>query len=218
MKKYLFFTVFSLISLFAFSQNQIRIRGGVLSTNTSVSEFNRRLNYFFYDSVTLDTRATSPQLNIDIDLDIGKGFFLTTGLGYSKKGLPSIYYINGDYWYDASQQYLGMNFQLKYHYKFNNEKFGIFGAAGFKADFAVGGPNNAEITNEAGSAYFHAFGTFNQVDFSLHTLLGLSYSLGPGDIILDVNFQNGLSDIFSDQFVVGRTFSVGASLGYSFYL
>lgn len=202
----------------AFSQNQIRIRGGVLSTNTSVSEYSRGLNFFYYDSVTLDTHTITPQFNIDIDLDIGKGLFLTTGLGYSKKGLPSIYYINGDYWYAANQEYLGMNFQLKYYYKFKDDKFGLFAAVGFKSDFAVGGPNNAEIATVDGSEYFQAFGAFNPIDFSLHTIVGISYKLGPGDIILDANFQNGLSDIYKDPFIVGRIFSIGASLGYSFYL
>ena len=218
MKKHLFFIVFFLGALNCFSQNQLRIRGGILSTHTSVSEYSRGLNYFYFDSVLLDANTYSPQFSVDIDLDLGKRFFLTTGLGYSKKGLPSIHYINGDYWYDASQQYLGMNFQIKYHHKFADKRFGIFGAVGFKVDFAVGGPNNAEITNEDGAAYFHAFGTFNQVDLSLPSQVGLSYKLGPGDIVLDINFQNGLSDVFSDRFVAGRTFSVGACLGYSFYL
>ena len=201
-----------------FSQNQIRIRGGVLSTNTTVSEYSRGLDYFYFDSVTLDTRRTTPQVTIDIDIDLGKRFFLTTGLGYSKKGLPSVYYINGGYLYSAKQEYMGMNFQLKYHYKFNDDRFGLFAAAGFKADFAVGGPSSAQIATLDGEEYFNAFGTFNQGDFSLHSVIGTSYKLGPGDIILDVNFQNGLSDIYEDPFIKGLTFSIGASLGYSFYL
>ena len=217
MKKYLFFSIIIMFTLSAQGQNQLRIRGGVISTNTSVSEYSRGINYFYYDSVTLDTRTTSPQATIDIDLDIGKGFFLATGLSYSKKGLPSIYYINGDYWYDAYQYYLGMNFQLKYHYKFRDEKFGIFGAAGFKTDFAVGEPTNAQVATDEATSYFHSFGTFNQIDFSLATLIGCSYKLGPGDITLDLNFQEGLSDVISDQFIVGRTFSVGICMGYSFY-
>lgn len=218
MKSNLLFIIFCLIFSFSFGQNQIRIRGGVLSTNTTVSEYSRGLDYFYYDSVALDTRRTTPQVSIDIDVDLGKRFFITTGLGYSRKGMPSIYYTNGGYWYPAKQEYMGMNFQLKYHFKFNDKRFGVFGAAGFKADFAVGGPNDAQIATVVGREYFHAFGFFNQVDFSLHTIMGISYKLGPGDIILDAIFQNGLSDIISDQYIVGRTFSIGASIGYSIYL
>ena len=218
MKRIILFVFFCFAVSFAFSQNQIRIRGGVLSTNTTVSEYSRGFNYFYYDSVTLETRRTTPQVNIDIDIDLGKRFFITTGMGYSKKGLPSVYYNNGGYWYSANQEYMGMIFQLKYHYKFGEERFGVFAAAGFKADFAIGGPSSAQIATVNGSKYFHAFGTFNQVDFSLLTNFGISYHLGPGDIVFDVNFQNGLSDIFEDRYIVGRTFSVGASLGYSFYL
>lgn len=216
--KYLLFIVFFIITLSSHGQQQIRIKGGVLSTNTSISEYSRGLSYFYYDSVTLDTRRTTPQLNVEIDIKLSKDFYLTTGLGYSRKGLASIYYDNGDYWYAAKQEYMGMIFQLKYHRKFKNEKFGVFGAAGFKVDHAVGGPNGAQIATDGASDYFHAFGTFNQVDFSLHTLVGLSYKIGPGDIVFDFNFQNGLSDVMKDPFVVGRTFSMGAALGYSFYL
>lgn len=218
MKKYVFFAIFSFVVTIAHSQNQIRIRGGALSTSTSVSEYNRGLSYFYYDSVTLDTKTTSPFVNVDIDIDLGKRFFLTTGLGYSEKGIPSVYYNNGGYWYAANQQYLGMNFQLKYHYKIKEKKFGVYAAAGFRSDVAVGGPNNAEIAIVNGSEYFQAFGQFNPIDFSLYTIVGLSYKLGPGDIILEANFMNGLSEVFSDQFVVGRTFSIGAAVGYSFYL
>ena len=113
---------------------------------------------------------------------------------------------------------MGMNFQLKYHHKLNDNKFGIFASAGFKADFAIGGPASAQVATADGEEYFHAFGTYNQVDFSLLTIVGVSYKLGPGDVILDINFQNGLSDIYKDQFIVGRTFSIGANIGYSFYL
>ncbi len=218
MKKYLFFFIFCVIATQSISQNQIRIRGGVLSTNTTVSEYSRGLSYFYYDSVTLDTRRTTPQVNIDIDIDLGKRFFLTTGLGYSKKGLPSVYYINGDYWYPAKQEYMGMNIQLKYHHKINDGKLGVFAAAGFKADFTVGGPNDSQIAIMDGNEYFNAFGTFNQVDFSMLTNVGISYKVGPGDITLDVSFQNGLSDVIQDPFIVGRTFSIGGSIGYSFYI
>lgn len=218
MKNYIFILLITTISTVAYSQNQIRIRGGVLTTNTSVAEYNRGLDYFYYDSVTLYSRTTAPQLNVDIDIDLGERFFLSTGLSYSEKGLAGVRYTSGDYWYAADQKYLGMNILLKYHYKFNNEKLGVFVAAGFRSDFAVGGPNNAEIAIVYGAEYFRAFSTYNQIDFSMNTLLGVSYKLGPGDITLDVNFQNGLNDILADQFIVGRTFSIGTSLGYSFYL
>ena len=218
MKRYIPLFFFFLMPSYLFAQNQIRIRGGLLSTNTSVSEYNRGLEFFYYDSVTLNTRRSEPQANIDIDFDLGKRVFLTTGLGYSKKGIPRIYYVNGDYWYAAKQEYIGMNVQLKYHYRFRDKRIGLYGAAGFKTDFAVGGPNGAQIATDEGSQYFHAFGFFNQIDFSMQTVVGFSYHLGPGDLVLDANFQKGLSDIISDKYIVGRTFSIGICLGYSLYL
>lgn len=205
-------------STVALGQNQLRMRAGVLSTNTAVSEYSRGLGYFYYDSVNIDSRATAATLNMDIDLDMGKRFFFSTGLSYSKKGLPLIYYPQGEYGYTANQEYMGMNFQLKYHYKFSDETFGLFAASGFRSDFAVGGPPSAEIANDTKSAYFQSFGTFKSAEFSFNTIFGISYRLGPGDITLDATILYGLSDTMTDRFAVGRTFSIGTSLGYSWYL
>ena len=218
MKGHILLVFFCLISAYASGQDQIRVRGGFLYTNTSIAEYNRDLDYFYLDSATIDSDVASPTLNIEMDIAMGKGFFLSTGLGYVEKGFPSIYYNNGDYWYDAKQKYLGIIFQLKYHYKLKNKKLGFYGAAGFKSDFAILGPNNAEIAAVDGNTFFHAFGTFHAVDFGLHTIFGLSYKLGPGDIVLDVNFINGLSDTIADRYIHGKSFSMGAALGYSIYL
>ena len=218
MRKCLLLIIFCSITFQSICQNQVRISGGIFSTNTSVSEYNRGLNYFYYDSVLLDTRVTRPTLNVDIDIDLGKRFYFSSGISYSTKGMSSINYTKVEYWYSARQEYIGLNINLKYHHKFRNEKFGIYAAAGAKADYAVGGPTSAEIALLDGKEYFHAFGTFNQVDFSFRTLIGLSYKFGPGDIVFDVNFQNGIGDVIADRYIVGRTFSIGTSLGYSIYL
>jgi hypothetical protein len=142
------------LSFSAFSQNQIRVRGGFTSTITSVSEYDRGVGYFYYDSVTLDNRVVFPSVNVDVDIDLGKNWFLTNGLSYMRKGIESINYENGGYWLEARQEYIGMNVMLKYHHKFQDEKFGIYAAAGFRADFTVGGPNIAEIAYGIGKNTF----------------------------------------------------------------
>jgi hypothetical protein len=83
------------LSFSAFSQNQIRVRGGFTSTITSVSEYDRGVGYFYYDSVTLDTRVIFPSVNVDVDIDLGKGWFLANGLSYMRKGIERINYDNG---------------------------------------------------------------------------------------------------------------------------
>lgn len=218
MKKYIF-----LILCFVFfqglkAQNQIRLRGGITSTNTTVSEYDRGGGVFYYDSVALDTKVVYPAINLDVDIDLGKNFFLSTGLSYMRKGIEEIHYDYGSYWYEARQEYMGINILLKYHYRFNESKFGLFAAGGMRADFTVGGPNSAEIANGYGSKYFQAFGTFQAVEFVLPTMIGASYKLGPGEVSLDINFLKGLTDIIPDQYIVGRTFSMGICLGYSVYL
>lgn len=201
-----------------FGQNQLRLRAGFLSTNTAVSEYSQGLGYFYYDSVTIDPRVTAATMSVEMDIDMGKGFYFSTGLSYSKKGLPLIYYPRGAYGYSAIQEYMGLNIQIKYHYKFRDEKFGIFAATGFRSDFAVAGPPSAEIANDSKAEYFNAFGTFKASEFSFNTIFGVSYKFGPGDITIDANLLYGLSDVLADRFTVGRTFSIGLSLGYSWYL
>ena len=208
----------SAVATLAYGQNQLRVRAGVLSTNTAVSEYSRGLGYFYYDSVTIDPRTTTATMSIDIDMDLGKRFYFSTGLSYAKKGLPLIYYPQGEYGYTANQEYMGLNFQLKYHYRFSDETWGVFAATGFRSDFAVGGPPSAEISNDRQAAYFQSFGTFKSSEFSFNTIVGISYKLGPGDIILDATILYGLSDTLADRFAVGRTFSIGSSIGYSWYL
>lgn len=218
MSRILIVLLFFIGAIPSFSQNQIRVKGGVTSSKTSISEYERGIGYFYYDSVTLDTRVTYPAVNIEVDIDLNNNFYLTNGLSYMRKGVPQVFYNNGGYWLEARQEYIGMNTMLKYHHKFADKGWGLYAAAGFRADFTVGGPNNAEIAFGEGSEFFQAFGTFSTVEFVLPTTIGASYHLGPGDIIVEVNFLKGLSDVIPDQYIVGRTFTYGASLGYSVYL
>jgi len=197
------------------SQNQIRLRGGFTSTNTSVSEYDRGAGFYFYDSVSLDTKVLFPSISLDVDVDLGGKFFLTTGLSYMRKGIEGINYTGDNFRYEARQEYMGINLLMKYHYRFEGSRFGLFASGGMRADFTVGGPNNAEIANGNGAEVLQAFGTFQPVEFVLPTVIGASYKLGPGEITFDVNFLKGLTDIIPDQYIVGRTFSMGACLGYS---
>ncbi len=217
--KYFFYLILSMTAILSgYSQNQIRIKGGMLYTNTSVSEYNRGLGYFYYDTVSIDATTSSPHVALDVDVDLNKNFFLITGLSYSKKGLPLIYSPSLEFGYTAVQEYMGMNLQVKYHSKIKSGKFGWFIATGFRTDFAVAGPTSAEIATGNQSEVFNAFGTFKPVDFAFNTVAGGSWRLGPGDITAEVQFLNGLSDVLADRYAVGRTYSTGFSVGYSYYL
>ncbi len=218
MKKVFFIVGFCLVASTLFGQNQIRLKVGYISTNTSIAEYGRGIDYFYYDSVALDTRVNAPLVSVDLDFDMGKRFFFSTGLSYLVKGVTQVQYTGVEYWYGARQEYLGVKFQLKYHYKFNDQKFGVFAASGFRTDFAVGGPTSAEIATGVGSEYVQAFGTFKVAEFSIHSNFGVSYRIGPGDVILDIIFLKGLSDTHADRFLKGTTFSYGGSIGYSIYL
>jgi len=162
-----------------------------------------------------------PHAALEIDVDLGKNFLLVTGFGYDRKGLKEI--AHTDIFgitrsKEARQNYLGLHLQLKYHYHFNESKIGIFLGTGPKVDFAIGGSNYAEFSLSRGSDFYHVFGSFNVVEFLWLTNLGVSYKLGPGELIFDVNMLNGLSDAIRNRFVIGKSNSIGAAIGYSFYL
>lgn len=222
MKKLFFLLAFCGLIGSAVAQNQIRLKAGFLSTYTGIAEYvEPGNNYFLLDSVQYKQRVSSALAALEMDVELGKRFFLVTGFGYSRKGLPEIThtdFLGNTRSRSAFQNYLGVNFQLKYHYRFKECKFGLFLATGPKVDFAIGGPNYAEYSTVTGSEHFQAFGTFNIVEFVWYTNLGVSYKLGSGDLILDMNMMNGLNDVFQNKYLVGRTLSIGVSVGYSFYL
>jgi hypothetical protein len=62
------------------------------------------------------------------------------------------------------------------------------------------------------------FCRFNEIDFGWMSEGGVSYKLGPGDVVLKASYLYGLSDVLEDAFVTGRTTSFGISLGYSLKL
>jgi hypothetical protein len=57
MKSLLFIAIMCVASTVVYGQSQIRVRAGVLSTNTAVSEYSRGIGYFYYDSVTIDQQG-----------------------------------------------------------------------------------------------------------------------------------------------------------------
>jgi outer membrane protein with beta-barrel domain len=206
----------------AFSQNQIRLEAGFLSHTTAVTEFRNEDGSFYNDSVTFDLGSGSPILGLAMDVDLGKSFFLTTGFFYTTKGPSNITYTtanNEQYSFGATQQYLGLSVQAKYHKRIGEEKkWGVFIAFGVRVDVTVGDPSPAVLATGPGAVFMRKFGTLTTTDISLATNIGFSYKAGPGDLILSLNLLSGLGDIIADPFIVGRTSAIGATIGYSFYL
>jgi hypothetical protein len=212
----IFFTF--LASLQLQSQNSIGFEAGFLGTYTRVAEYQRigRTDYLL-DSVTIRPAVGSFQASINADIDLGKNFFLSTGFHYSNKGLAEVAYTDttGWQWYTAARQhYIGLSLLIAYHFHFKQSKFGLQLATGPRADFAVGMPNTGATFSGPYYRFFMPFSRFNEVDLCWAAETGLSYSLGPGDILLKVSYLYGLSDVLEDAFVVGRSMSYGISLGY----
>jgi len=221
MQKISLIILLSILTIGLFAQNQIRLKAGFLSSYTYVAEYQQPGQGFLLDSVELDKRVFSPLASLDIDIDLGKNLYMVSGFGYSRRGLEEIE--NTDIFgvtrsKSARQNYLGLHIQLKYYYRFKDSKIGLFLASGPKIDFAIGPANYAEYSLAPGNEYFHAFGSFNVVEFLWYTNLGVSYQLGPGELFFDINMLNGLSRVLRNSHIVAKSLSVGAAIGYSVYL
>lgn len=201
------------------AQNSIGIQAGFLGTHTSIAEYERiERQDFLLDSMSLDPNAGSFQAAVNVDVDLGKNFFLSTGFHYSNKGLANVTFTDSIGWpwtTPARQHYVGLSMLLGYHVHFHQSKFGLQFATGPQADFAVGTPNGGALFSGPYYRFFMPFSRFNEVDLSWVAEAGCSYKLGPGDVLLKVVYQYGLSDVMEDAFVVGRTMSLGVSVGYS---
>jgi len=203
-------------------QNSFSLAAGYLFTHTSVAEYKRPdYNYYLLDYVSIDPTMSSFHASFNINIDLGNRFHLSTGMHYQEMGMTNISFIDtlNDYFsYKANQHYIGWSLLLKYHYQFRESKFGIFAGVGPKVDFAVGYLNIAEQAPFRARDSMTPFARFNTVDFSIAVEAGTTYRLGPGTLLVKINYFQGLSDVLRDDYVVGKTISVGVAVGYTLQL
>jgi hypothetical protein len=222
MNKIILLTVVLLTAFRLHAQNSIGIHAGFLGTHTSIAEYERIERHdFLLDSMTINPDAGSFQVAISVDIDLGKNFFLSTGFHYSNKGLSNVTFTDSTGWpwqTPARQNYVGLSMLLGYRYHFHESKFGLQLATGPQTDFAVGTPNGGALFSGPYYRFFMPFSRFNEVDLSWVAEAGCTYKLGPGDVVLKVIYQYGLSDVMEDAFIVGRSMSYGISLGYALKL
>ncbi|MCX6307050.1 MAG: outer membrane beta-barrel protein [Bacteroidetes bacterium] len=222
MKKTILILLISWISFQMNAQNSIGIQVGILGTHTSVAEYERIERFDnLLDSVDLSPDVASVQAAINVDIDLGKNFFLSTGFHYSKKGLANVVFTDSTGWpwqTPARQHYMGMSMLIGYHFHFRHSKFGLQVAAGPQADFAIGTPNGGALFSGPYYRFFMPFCRFNEVDLGVRAEVGASYKLGPGDVVVKLSYLYGMSDVLEDAFIVARSMSYGISLGYSLRL
>ncbi|MEI6455944.1 MAG: outer membrane beta-barrel protein [bacterium] len=222
MKKYLLLTIFIVPFINLSGQNSIGLRVGFLGTQTRVAEYSRPdQSDYLLDHVTLNKLAASLHVALSADLSLGNNFSLTTAFHYERKGLSSVSFIDSvNYIWEVSayQHYVGLSMMIQYNLHFRDSKFGMIFATGPKIDFAVGTPNQGALYSGKYRKFFMPFSRFNEVDLSWGAEVGGTYRLGPGDFILRLSYLYGLSDVFEDAYIVGRSQSVGISIGYSIRL
>ena len=222
MKRTFLILVVYLISYQLQAQNSIGIQMGFLGTHTSVAEYQRiERNDYLFDSVTIVPNVGSMQAAINIDIGLGKNFFLSTGFNYCNKGLANVTFTDSTGWpwsTAAKQRYIGLSMLIGYHFHFHQSKFGLQAATGLNVDFTVGTPNGGTLFSGPYARFFMPFSRFNEVDLSWITKAGIGYSLGPGEVMLQLSYLYGMSDVLEDAFIVARSMSFGLSLGYSFRL
>lgn len=222
MNKTIFLLSLGWISLQLNAQNAIGIQAGFLATHTSIAEYERiERNTYLLDSMTISPDAGSLQAAINVDIDLGKNFILSTGFSYCNKGLAEVVFTDSIGWpwtTPARQHYAGLSMMIGYRFHLRQSRFTLLVATGPKIDFAVGTPNGGALFSGPYYRFFMPFTRFNETDFGWAAEAGVSYRLGPGDIVARLNYIYGLSDVLEDAFVIGRTMSAGITIGYSLRL
>lgn len=200
-------------------QNSFSLSAGYLFTHTSIAEYKRPgNNYYFLDYVSVDPNMSSFHASFSADIDLGNRFFFSTGMHYQEMGMANINFVdtlNDFYSYPANQHYIGWSLLLKYNYQFRDSRFGVFAGVGPKVDFAVGYLNIAEQAPYRAMNSMTPFARFNTIDFSIAVEAGATYKLGPGNLLAKINYYQGLSDVLRDDYVVGKTICIGLDVGYS---
>jgi len=204
------------------AQNSIGVQVGFLGTHTGIAEYERiERQDFLLDSVTLSTNVGSLQVALNVDIDLGRNFFLSTGFHYSNKGLANVVFTDSTGWpwsTAARQKYTGISLLVGYRLHLKQSKFGFQFATGPKVDFAVGTPNPGALFSAPYYRFFMPFSRFNETDLSWMSEAGVNYKFGPGDVIVRISYLYGLSDVLEDAFVIGRSMSAGITVGYAFSL
>lgn len=222
MRKTILILFISLLSVQLQAQNFLGLQVGYLGSYTSVAEYSRAgRTDFLLDSMSIVSGVSSVHIALAADIAMGKNFYLSTGFHYNNKGLANVtfYDSTGYAWSTAARQhYLGLSVLIGYHYHFKQSKWGLKFATGPQADFAIGTPNGGALFSGPYYRFFMPFSRFNEVDLSWVLEAGCAYKLGPGDVVLKLTYQYGLSDVLEDAFVIGRSMSFGLSVGYSFQL
>jgi hypothetical protein len=222
MKKTILLLIICWTSFWVEAQNSIGIHVGFLGNHTYVAEYERiERRDFLLDSVSLNVNVGSLQAAVNVDIDLGKNLFLSTGFHYSNKGLANVTFVDSTGWpwtTPARQHYVGISLLLGYHFHFKQSKFGLQIATGPQIDVAVGTPNGGALFSGPYYRFFMPFTRFNEVDLSWKVEAGCSYKIGPGDMVLKASYHFGLSDVLEDAFIVARTMSYGISVGYAFKL
>lgn len=219
MKKTILILIFGLSACLIQAQNSIGIQVGYLGTYTSIAEYERinRMD-FLLDSMSLSKNVGSVSAAINLDVDLGKNFFLSTGFRYANKGLANVTFTDSTGWpwqTAARQKYLGLSVLAGYRIRFHQSKFGLLVATGLQADFAIGTPNPGTLFSGPYYRFFLPFSQFSEVDLSWISEAGVSYKLGPGEVVGKLTYLFGMSDVMEDPWVVGRSMSFGISAGYS---
>jgi len=222
MKKIYIIAFLLLPAMQVVSQSNIGLRVGFLGTQTRVAEYTRpETTDYLLDHVTLNKLAASLHVALSADLALGKNFSLSTAFHYERKGLSKVSYVDSaNYVWEVSayQHYVGLSMMIQYNLRFRDSKFGMIFATGPKFDFAVGTPNQGALYSGKYRKFFMPFSRYNEVDLSWGAEVGGTYSLGPGDFILRLTYLYGLSDVLEDAYIIGRSQSVGLSIGYAIRL
>jgi hypothetical protein len=218
MRHFQLWLLFMVIAGAAAAQTRLGIHVGYTGTYTRIAEYERiERRDFLLDSVYLKKSSGFLQAMVTLEVDMGKGFYYQPGWHYSRKGLTEVRFRDStgyDWVTTAYQHYVGLSQMLGYRIRLHDQRMELALATGLQADFAVGTPNGGALFSGPYYRFFMPFCRFNEVELGWCSEGSFSCKAGPGMAAFRLRYIYGLSDVLEDAFVIGRSMTLGLSLGY----
>ena len=113
--------------------------------------------------------------------------------------------------------YLELPILLKYKI-ISSGDFKMYTAIGPAFAYAVSGEIHTNNTKTSIEFDAESNKNFNRFEINLNFGVGFNLTLGPGDLVLDIRYRYGLSDVDRNDEVTTKNHGIGLSLGYMYVL
>ncbi|MFK8102711.1 MAG: porin family protein [Saprospiraceae bacterium] len=159
-------------------------------------------------------------LSIAIPLEIGltERFSVQPELTFIQKGAGLSFTLLGvEVTNNSVYNYLALPLLVKYKF-INSDAFKMYAVVGPGFGYALGGNTGTSTTKTKIDFDADTYKDFERFETNLNFGLGFGFTTESGDIVLDLRYRYGLSDLDKSDDFVTKNHSIGLSVGYMYRL